>query len=127
MSNLTGILASHYYAYRIQVVSFQTVASFVSFNRMWSRGRSAAGTLFTNLLAVFFYIGTRVVFHIQVQGLHNFTVSPSTIIAISHKRDLDEIIIPSNNDGVMLYISRRCFFEVFFCNNIDIISINFLI
>ncbi len=47
------------------------------------------------MLAISFYIGTRAFFDIKVQGLHNFSASPATIIAICHKRDLDEIIIPS--------------------------------
>ena len=76
-------------------MSLRVVASFTSVKKIWSRARSSAGTLFTNFLAVFFYIGTRALFDIRVQGLRNFSVSPSTIIAISHKSDLDEIIIPS--------------------------------
>lgn len=124
MSNLTGILASHYYAYRIQVVSFQMVASFMPFDRMWSRGRSTAETLFTNLLAVFFYIGIRAVFRVHVQGLHNFTVSPSTIIAISHKRDFDEIIIPST-----LHFRKTLFrprFRMWFAARDDLFDRGFL-
>ena len=79
----------------LQGTSLQVVVSFPSLHRIWSRARSTAGTLFTNLVAVSSYIGTRALFDIRVHGLHNFSVSPSTIIAISHKRDLDEIIIPS--------------------------------
>ncbi len=105
-------------------MNLQTVASFMSFDRIWSLARSTTGTLFTNVLAVFFYIGTRALFHIQVRGLHNFTVSPSTIIAISHKRDLDEIIIPST-----LHLSKTIFrprFRMWFAARDDVFDKGFL-
>ena len=105
-------------------MSLQTVASSMSLDRIWNRARSTAGTLFTDLLAVFFYIGTRALFNIQVQGLHNFSVSPSMIIAISHKRDLDEIIIPST-----LHVSKTLFrprFRMWFAARDDVFDRGFL-
>ena len=105
-------------------MNLQMVASFMSLNRIWSRAWSTAGTLFTGLLAVFFYAGTRVIFHIRVQGLHNFSVSPSTIIAISHKRDLDEIIIPSTLHFSKTLLRPR--FRMWFAARDDAFSKGFL-
>lgn len=97
---------------------------FRALDRLQSRAQGVAGTLFTNLLAVLFHIGTRALFHIKVQGLHNFSVSPSTMIAISHKRDLDEIIIPST-----LHVSKTLFrprFRMWFAARDDVFDRGFL-
>lgn len=105
-------------------MSLTTITSSRALDRLRSRASSIAGTSFTNLWAVFFYIGTRALFHIQVQGLHNFSVSPSTIIAISHKRDLDEIIIPST-----LHVSKTLFrprFRMWFAARDDVFDRGFL-
>jgi len=108
----------------VHVMVFQMVASSMAFDRLWSRVQSITGTLFTDLLAVFFHIGTRALFHVHVQGLHNFSVSPSTIIAIDHKRDLDEIIIPST-----LHCSKTLFrprFRMWFAARDDVFDKGFL-
>ena len=100
------------------------IASFKVLGRLWRQAQGIAGTIFTNLLAVFFHIGTRAVFHIQVQGLHNFSVSPSTIIAVSHKRDLDEIITSST-----LHTSKTLFrprFRMWFATRDDAFDPGFL-
>ena len=100
------------------------VASFPSVGKIWGGARGTAGTLFADFVAVSFYIGTRAVFDIRVQGLHNFSVSPSTIIAIGHKRDLDEIIIPST-----LHLRKTLFrprFRMWFAARDDVFDRGFL-
>ncbi len=51
-----------------------------------------AGTVFTNWLACVFYFMFPLLYDIKVSGLHNYTASPSTLVTINHKRDLDIII-----------------------------------
>ena len=51
-----------------------------------------AGTVFTNWLACVFYFMFPLLYDIKVIGLHNYTASPSTLVTINHKRDLDIII-----------------------------------
>lgn len=50
------------------------------------------GTIFANWLASVFYILFPLLYDIRVSGLHNYTASPSTLVAINHKRNLDIII-----------------------------------
>ncbi len=105
-------------------MNFLNVAFSLIPNRLWRRSRSIASSLFANLVAVLLYIGTRALFHIQVQGLHKFNVSPATIIVISHKRDLDEIIIPPT-----LHISKTLFrprFRMWFAARDDLFVRGFL-
>ena len=108
----------------LQATSLQVVASFLALDKMWSGAQSIAGTSFTNMLAISFYIGTRAFFDIKVQGLHNFSASPATIIAICHKRDLDEIIIPST-----LHVRKTLFrphFRMWFAVRDDVFDRGFL-
>ena len=80
--------------------------------------------MFTNLLAVFFYVGTRVLFDIRVSGLRNFSVSPSTVIATVHKSDLDEIIVAST-----IHLRRTLFrprFRMWFAARDDTFAQGFL-
>jgi len=50
------------------------------------------GTFFANWLASFFYLLFPLLYDVKVNGLHNYTASPSTLITINHRRDLDIII-----------------------------------
>ena len=50
------------------------------------------GTLFANWLASIFYLLFSLLYDVRVTGLHNYTASPSTLITINHRRDLDIII-----------------------------------
>lgn len=77
-------------------MSFQKYALLGTVRRLWRGICYATGTLLTGIIAVFLYIVTGTLFHIRVRGLHNFTVSPSAIIVISHKRDMDEVVCLSN-------------------------------
>ena len=61
-------------------MSITTITSVRIPDKLRKQAISIAGTSFTNLWAIFFYIGTRALFDIQVHGLHNLSVSPSTII-----------------------------------------------
>ncbi len=51
-----------------------------------------AGTLFANWLASIFYLLFPLLYDIKVTGIHNYTASPSTLITINHRRDLDIIV-----------------------------------
>lgn len=109
---------------RLQVASLQVIALFSPLNKIWGWAQSIVGTLFTDLLAVFFYIGTRAIFDIRVKGLHNFSVSPSTIIAVTHKKDLDEIIVAST-----LHFRKTLFhpqFRMWFAARDDVFERGFL-
>ena len=50
------------------------------------------GTIFANWLALVFYFLFPLLYDVRVSGLHNYTASPSTLVTINHKRDLDIII-----------------------------------
>ena len=50
---------------------------------------SIRDVLFVDLLALSFYALLHVLYDIRIIGLDNYTASPSTVIAINHKRDLD--------------------------------------
>jgi len=51
--------------------------------------------LFSNWLAVSFYTLFHTLYNIKVEGLDNYTASPTTLITINHKRDLDIPIVAS--------------------------------
>jgi len=61
-------------------------------NYIRSQLGSLAGTIFANWLASVFYLLFPILYDIRVNGLHNYTASPSTLVTINHKRDLDIII-----------------------------------
>ena len=50
------------------------------------------GTIFANWLALVFYFLFPLLYDVRVSDLHNYTASPSTLVTINHKRDLDIII-----------------------------------
>ncbi|UCE98332.1 MAG: 1-acyl-sn-glycerol-3-phosphate acyltransferase [Dehalococcoidia bacterium] len=75
---------------------------------------------FTNGLAIFFYLLFHSIYDIRVKGLSNYKPSPSTIITINHKRDLDVPIVGSilqiqklffNNKLRLYYIARDDLFH----------------
>lgn len=51
--------------------------------------------LFSNWLAIFFYGLFHTLYDIRLEGLDNYTASPTTLITINHKRDLDIPIVAS--------------------------------
>ncbi len=61
-------------------------------------------TLFANWLASVFYFILPVLYDIRFSGLQNYHASPSTLITINHKRDLDILIIAPN-----LHLRRTLF------------------
>jgi 1-acyl-sn-glycerol-3-phosphate acyltransferase len=50
---------------------------------------SIKDVLFVDLLALSFYVLLHAIYDIRIIGLDNYAASPSTVIAINHKRDLD--------------------------------------
>jgi 1-acyl-sn-glycerol-3-phosphate acyltransferase len=78
------------------------------------------GYLFSNWLAVTFYVLFRAVFHIEVNGIDNYTASPATFITINHKRDLDVPVmastlhvrkVPFSDRRRMHFIAREDIFQ----------------
>ena len=61
-------------------------------------------TLFANWLASIFYFVLPALYEIKFSGLQNYRASPSTLITINHKRDLDILIIAPN-----LHLRRTLF------------------
>jgi len=62
------------------------------------------GTIFANWLAFCFHLLFPLLYDIKVSGLRNYTASPSTLITINHKRDLDIPIL-----GPLLHLHRTLF------------------
>jgi 1-acyl-sn-glycerol-3-phosphate acyltransferase len=62
--------------------------------------------LFSNWLAVFFFVLFHALFDIRVEGMKNYTASPATLITINHKRDLDIPIVAS-----ILHLGKTPFSE----------------
>jgi len=58
-----------------------------------SRINEIADAAFANVLAICLYLLFHSIYDIKLMGLSNYTASPSTIIAINHKRDLDALIV----------------------------------
>jgi 1-acyl-sn-glycerol-3-phosphate acyltransferase len=56
---------------------------------------SLIGRVISNWLAVTFYWLFHALYDIRLEGLHNYTASPATLITINHKRDLDIPIVAS--------------------------------
>jgi len=54
-----------------------------------------AGSVFANWLAVTFYVLFHSIYDIRLEGLENYTASPSSLITINHKRDLDIPVVAS--------------------------------
>jgi 1-acyl-sn-glycerol-3-phosphate acyltransferase len=57
--------------------------------------KKIAGYLFSNWLAITFYVLFYTLYDIRVEGITNFTASGATLITINHKRDLDVPIMSS--------------------------------
>jgi 1-acyl-sn-glycerol-3-phosphate acyltransferase len=57
--------------------------------------KKIAGYLFSNWLAITFYVLFYILYDIRVEGITNFTASGATLITINHKRDLDVPIMSS--------------------------------
>ncbi|MBS3787651.1 1-acyl-sn-glycerol-3-phosphate acyltransferase [Candidatus Bipolaricaulota bacterium] len=51
--------------------------------------------LLYNLIGVFFRIGIKPCYDIQVDGLENYSESPTSLVVANHKRDLDSVLIAS--------------------------------
>ena len=49
--------------------------------------------LLYNLIGIFFRLGIRPYFDLQVDGLDNYSESPSSLVVANHKRDLDSVLI----------------------------------
>ncbi|MBN1644215.1 MAG: hypothetical protein JW856_05305 [Dehalococcoidales bacterium] len=56
----------------------------------------AGGTLFADFLASVFYFTLPLIYDIRLRGMRNYHASPSTLVTINHKRDLDILIITPN-------------------------------
>jgi len=48
---------------------------------------------FYNLIGLLFRLGLKFFFEVKVEGLENYSESPSTLIVANHKRDLDSVLI----------------------------------
>lgn len=51
--------------------------------------------LLYNLIGIFFRLGIKPYFDLQVDGLDNYSESPSSLVVANHKRDLDSVLIAS--------------------------------
>ncbi|MBS3736719.1 MAG: 1-acyl-sn-glycerol-3-phosphate acyltransferase [Candidatus Bipolaricaulota bacterium] len=51
--------------------------------------------LLYNLIGLFFRLGIKPYFDLQVDGLDNYSESPSSLVVANHKRDLDSVLIAS--------------------------------
>jgi 1-acyl-sn-glycerol-3-phosphate acyltransferase len=76
--------------------------------------------VFSNWLAIIFYVLFNVLYDIRVEGLKNYTATPATLITINHKRDLDIPIVastlhlrktPFSNKRRMYFVAREDLFQ----------------